>query len=232
MERGIHEIQGEILRVLLLRESARFSEINTMKLPTDQLTFHLKQLQAGGIVEKLESGAYQLTPRGKEYANRFDIDSGPMKIERQPKLSVMIIGTRERGGKREYLIQTRLKQPFFGFRGFMTGKVKFGESVLETASRELMEETGLAADLTHRAIFHERIYGTDGELLEDKYFYIFVAANPRGELIESFEGGRNSWLSGPEVLGGDAFYDIADLIELSQRSSFSFAEKSYTVSRY
>ena len=47
----------------------------------------------------------------------------------------------------KFLAQQRLKQPFYGFWGRPTGKVGWGETILETAARELMEETGLTADL-------------------------------------------------------------------------------------
>jgi len=232
MDKNIHEIQGEILKALLLKESARFSELNTKKLSTDQLTFHIKQLLAGGVIEKTENGSYRLTIKGKEYANRFDIDSGPVKIEQQAKLGVLIMVAQGAGRKREFLMQTRLKQPFFGFRGFVTGKIKAGESVFETAERELWEETGLRAKLEHKAIQHERIFSESNELLEDKYFYLFLANDATGELKVDFEGGKNEWFAEIDVVRGNVFYDMADLLVLANGKQFVFQEKSYIVKKY
>jgi len=232
MDKNIHEIQGGILKSLLLHETARFSDMNTNGVSSDQFTFHVKQLMTNGIIEKTAEGLYRLTIAGKDYASRFDIDSGPVKIEKQAKLSVLVVVIRESNRKKEYLMQTRLKQPFFGFRGFVTGKIKIGESVPETAARELEEETGIHASLEQKAIYHERIYSKDNHLLEDKYFYIFLGQDPTGNLLTEFEGGENRWTSEAEILKGNIFYDIADLLNLAHAKDFAFSEKSYTVDKY
>lgn len=49
-------------------------------------------------------------------------------------------------GKKQYLVQTRLKDPFFGYHGYVTGKIRWGEKILEAAKRELLEETGMTAE--------------------------------------------------------------------------------------
>lgn len=124
MDKEIHEIQASILKELLFRELSHFSELNREKIPSDQFAFHLKQLVDQGIAEKTEEGLYRLTVKGKEYANRFDVDSGPAKIEKQAKLSALVIAIRDGKEGTEYLMQTRSKHPFFGFRGFHNGKNK------------------------------------------------------------------------------------------------------------
>jgi len=233
MEKNIHEIQGSILKGLLLREEARFSELNTDNVPSDQFTFHLKQLTEQRIIEKTQEGLYRLTVSGKEYANRFDIDSGPIQIEKQAKLSVLVIASRINDGKREYAMQTRLKQPFFGYRGFITGKMRMGESVFDTAARELMEETGLiASSLEHITIYHERIFSVEKELLEDKYFFIFLAEDPKGDLISDFQGGKNEWVAEEKAVDGNIFYDIADLLSLIKDKKSGLLEKDYFVEKY
>ena len=233
MDKNIHAIQGNILKLLLLRETARFSELNAKKIGTDQLTFHIKQLLESGIVEKTSDGSYRLTTQGKEYANRFDVDSGPVKMERQAKLAVLVIATRRNGKQREYLMQTRRKQPFFGFRGFITGKIKWGESVADAAARELLEETGLHGTLENKAIQHELIYLKDSnELVEDKYFYIFRVQEPEGKLADDFESGTNEWISEDQALAGNIFYEIEDLMKLAKAKQFAFTERTYHVERY
>jgi 8-oxo-dGTP pyrophosphatase MutT (NUDIX family) len=233
MEKDIHKIQGLILRELLLKETARFSELNIDNASSDQFTFHLKQLTDRGIIVKTQEGLYRLTVFGKEYANRFDIDSDRVKIEKQAKLSVLTIATRMNNEGKEYLMQTRLKQPFFGFRGFITGKIKMGESVFDTAARELTEETGLSAsNLEHIKVYHEKIFSIEKELLEDKYFFIFLTENPKGDLVTNFQGGMNEWIPEEKVVVGNAFYDIADLLALIEDKNPGLSEKDYFVEKY
>ena len=232
MSKPIHPIQAKILKELLLKESARFTEINTANVSSDQFTFHLKQLIEMGIIEKDEEGKYRLTATGKEYANRFDIDSAEVKIETQAKLSVVVIPTRIREEKQEYLMQTRTKHPFYGFRGFIVGKIKFGESVADAAKRELREETGLKGILAQKTIYHERIYSQEDTLLEDKYFFLFLADNVVGELVQEFSGGKNDWYALEDCLKGDCFYDISDLLGLASKDNAPFSEKTYIVDKF
>ena len=95
-------------------------------------------------------GQYELTRRGKEYANRMDTEE--LVIEKQPKL-VVDIGIED--GKGKWLFQERRKQPYSGYWGFPTGKIRWGEAMLEAAVRELMEETGLTATLRAVGVHHK-----------------------------------------------------------------------------
>ncbi|HEV7449390.1 MAG TPA: NUDIX hydrolase [Candidatus Paceibacterota bacterium] len=232
MDKNIHEIQGQILKDMLLRESARFSDLRPKGVSSDQFTFHIKKLVDDGVLNKRGDGSYELTLAGKEYANRFDIDSGPVKLEKQGKLGVLVVAYRDTKTGRQYVMQQRLKHPFYGFHGFITGKIKIGESVIETAQRELEEETGLRGEAQHHTTYHERIYSKSEELLEDKYFFICLIEVVSGTLTEDIEGGKNSWVLQEKFLQGDTFYDIEDLFALIKGRASAFSEKSYTVDKY
>ncbi len=185
----IHPIQAKILCGLLFKKSAKFSDLNGNKVSTDRFSFHLKQLQDWKLITKSNDGFYQLTTMGKEYANRFDTDKN--EIERQAKIGVVIMCMRRNKNKLEYLVQKRLKQPYFGFWGSITGKVKWGETIYEAATRELKEETGLSGDLELVGIKHKLDYSVkDENLLEDKYFYVFKVTKLHGSFIKNFEGER------------------------------------------
>jgi 8-oxo-dGTP pyrophosphatase MutT (NUDIX family) len=67
-------------------------------------------------------------------------------INRLVELGLLERVERMRDGRTEYLFQERLKQPYFGYWGLPSGKIRWGETILETALRELKEETGLEAD--------------------------------------------------------------------------------------
>jgi hypothetical protein len=77
----IHPIQSEILCKLLFSKDSGFAELNTKKVPSDQFSFHLKQLTDWKYIEKNSLGRYLLTTKGKEFANRFDTEN--KEVERQ-----------------------------------------------------------------------------------------------------------------------------------------------------
>lgn len=195
IDKLLHPAHVAILRVLLFRPHARFAELQkSSELTSDHFTFYLKQLVDEAFIQKNADGAYALTFKGKEFANRFDTDA--RTVERQPKVAVCLMIRRDDGRQ---LMQQRLKQPYYGYWGRPTGKIRWGETILEAAARELLEETGLAADLSFESIYHKLDHNQQtGALLEDKIFFVVGAKNPSGELITEFEGGRNTWMGEDE----------------------------------
>lgn len=85
MADSIHPVQLAILKELLFRPSARFSDLNVAGLTSDHFTFHVHHLVSQGLVSK-KGTAYMLTTVGKEYANRIDTENS--QIERQGKISI------------------------------------------------------------------------------------------------------------------------------------------------
>ncbi|HEV2413094.1 MAG TPA: NUDIX domain-containing protein [Candidatus Saccharimonadales bacterium] len=221
----MHPAQVTILHALLFRPAANFSELQkASKLSSDHFNFHLKQMVEQGVVLKKDDGTYELTQAGKEYANRFDTDE--RVVERQPKIGVLVVLERDDG---KTLAQQRQKQPFFGYWGRVTGKVRWGETIMETAARELMEETGLTADLEFKGVYHKMDY-KDGthEMLEDKVFMLVHGTNPRGTLKEQFDGGTNAWLSPEELLGNEKVFEgIVQISDAIHKPGIHFEETSY-----
>jgi ADP-ribose pyrophosphatase YjhB (NUDIX family) len=195
----IHEAQTSILRELLFLPDAGFGDLQKPTgLTSDHFAFHINRLVELGLVERAGQARYTLSTRGKEYANRLDTDNNT--VERQPKSAVLLGIERWDGGATQYLFQERLKQPYFGFWGVPSGKMRWGETILECGARELMEETGLAAQLRIAGVYHEHVLQHDtGEMLEDKLFFVIHCTSVRGKLIEKFEGGRNAWLTADEA---------------------------------
>lgn len=187
-----HDAQMKILRALLMTTQCSFAELTrSTGLTSDHANFHVKKLVAIGYVEHVpkEYGQYRLTREGKVYANTMDTDA--FEIERQPKLTVDLAIERADG---KFLVQERQKQPFYGYHGFPTGKIRWGETMVQAGARELLEETGLTADLRVVGIYHKLDYDENGELLEDKYMCLIYGAHPAGNLIEQTESHRNMWL--------------------------------------
>ena len=193
---SIHAAQTAILRELLFYPSLKFSQLQKISgLDSDHFKFHCKRLVELGYIEKDKSSEYTLTIKGKEHANKLDTDNNTM--ERQTKTAALLIPLRENtDGEIEILVQQRLKQPFYGFWGRPTGKIRWGETIVEGAERELLEETGLSADCEVKGVYHKIDLQTeDDSLLEDKIFYVVVCTNTRGDLFEEFEGGKNAWMT-------------------------------------
>lgn len=185
--RQLHETQLQILKKLLFAAELRYAQIKPdPEMENNQFDFHLDQLVDGGYIAKKEKG-YSLTNFGKEYANRMDTEE--VLIAKQSKISAWVCCIREEKERKQYLIYTRLKQPFYGCQGFMSGKVKYGEKIIDAAKRELREETGLEGEPKIVNAKHFLVYDkeTNG-LVEDKFMYLCVVRNPTGELRPHVEG--------------------------------------------
>jgi ADP-ribose pyrophosphatase YjhB (NUDIX family) len=229
-----HEVQVIILRHLLFVPQASFVELQKAAgLSSDHFSFHIKKLVDEDYVEKTER-SYKLTHKGKEYSNRMDTDD--KTIERQPKVSIVITLERKNDkGKREFLFQQRKKNPYYDFWGRVGGKMRWGESVIEAAQRELKEETGLEAEFEYRLLYHKRDFNKiTGKLLEDKIFLCVYATEYRGELTEEFEGGINRWMTNEEFhqqpkrfVSVDDFMDLIDKGETFAEREFYYDESEY-----
>jgi len=195
MELELHDYQFSILKTLLFKPGSRFSELNIVDVTSDHFNFHIKKLINDGLIIKKE-GKYYLTVEGKEFAGRMDTDK--LKLEKQGRITVALHAVRNIGGETQYLIHHRLKEPFFGWYGSHSGKIHWGETPQEAASRELFEETGLTGDLTLKGIVHHCDYDKEGNLLDDKYFWVFRADNILGELKVKVEEGENIWMTKKE----------------------------------
>src|SRR3989344_5063419 len=192
MEIRIHEFQISILRELLFKPQARFRDLNKVDITNDHFNFHLKHLIKEGLIIK-QNGLYSLSDDGKEFANRMD--TAALKLERQAKLAIAIHAIRYRKGVKEYLIHQRLKEPFYGWYGSHSGKIRWGENPLLCTKREFLEETGLTGKFELKAIEHYHHFHKDGRLLEDKYFWVYRVTNVKGKLIVNVQEGKNIWMN-------------------------------------
>lgn len=223
----IHDAQTAILKELLFKECASFSELQKQTpLDSDHFKFHIKRLVDIGFVNKDNSGSYRLSAKGKEYANKIDTENGV--IERQPKCAVIIV-LQDKAGR--VLAQERKKHPYFGFWGYPGGKIRWGETIVDAAHRELLEETGLAADLVYRGVYHERVQSAEtNEIIEDKIFHVVHGKNPTGDLLKVFEGGENMWLTVEDLNSKLKKYKSTDIETNVGLGKQSFIEELQTYS--
>jgi 8-oxo-dGTP pyrophosphatase MutT (NUDIX family) len=227
---GLHRIQKDILLGLLLKPRAHFSQLNKYKdeVTSDLFNFHIKRLSNQGYIEKKTDGYYYLTDKGKQYAGLMDTKNAT--LETQAKISVAVCGVRQSNNKIQYLIQQRLKQPYYGYYGLVGGKVKRGETALEAVNREFYEETNLKGELELIWIEHKMDYSQKGDILDDKIFFFYKATNFKGKLMKNFSEGKNQWLSESEIIKLDnVFEDVPIIIEKTKHIVLEFSEIKYKV---
>lgn len=219
-----HTTQMAILKQLLLAPNAGFAQLQkAADVTSDFANFHIKQLMSTGYVRKDPVGKYVLTKLGKEYANRMDTEQN--LLEKQAKLSVWLVVD---DGKGKFLAQQRLKQPYYGYWGRLGGKIRWGETIVEAAARELKEETDLTANFEFKGIYHKTDYNKAGELLEDKFFYLVHATNPKGTLKVEFDGGLNQWMTDEEFKAKDKYFESAlQATSLATKPGLQFVEKKH-----
>ncbi len=226
----MHDYQISILRELLFKPGARFRDMKKVDIPNDHFTFHVNQLIGQGYMEK-KQGGYYLTTVGKEFANRMDTET--LKIERQAKLDIAINAFRTGNGKTEFLIHKRLKEPFYGWYGTHSGKIRWGEFPIETAKREFLEETGLTGNFELKGIVHYQHIHKDGTFLEDKYFWIYWVENPTGELKTKVPEGENIWMTEEEFKRLDhVFASFEEMMEVKNAKSLVYIERVRYVDSY
>lgn len=226
-EPDAHPAQVAVMRQLLFAPSASFANLQkSTGMTSDHATFHIKRLVEEGYVVK-DLDLYKLSGKGKEYANRMDTDEN--EIEKQPKVSIVVTLERQNeAGEREFLYQQRLKNPYYGFWGRLGGKMRWGETIIEAANRELLEETGMTATFEYKLLYHKRDFDTiSGKLLEDKIFLCVYATEFQGELVESFEGGYNRWMTQAEFHQQQKrFESVDEFMELMDQGQ-TFAERDF-----
>lgn len=181
-----HFIQRKILNDLLFSAKLKYSQLKPSNMEGSLFTFHLKKLIDSNLIVKTNE-YYTLTAKGKTVANSFDIDSN--NPNKQAKHSAIFCAFRQNKGKIQTLLYTRKKNPYFDHQGYPTGKVMYGESIIETAERELIEETSLVGKAQLVGIRHIRVYyPTSIELVEDKVMYVCRIDNPKGKIVGNKEG--------------------------------------------
>ncbi|OGG17716.1 hypothetical protein A2721_00545 [Candidatus Gottesmanbacteria bacterium RIFCSPHIGHO2_01_FULL_47_48] len=218
-----HQVQLSILRELLFRPQARFTELNKTGLTSDHFTFHLKHLMEKGLVEKRDE-VYQLTPYGLDVAGRLDIKT--MKFVAQPKVGVAICVTRKNGGGTEVLIGRRLKDPHKGKAGmFYAEKVRLGESLFDTAARCLENEVGVKAQFKFAGTLHlTRVQ--ESEIVQDVIFTCFRATIISGEVEPTTNESQNFWVKYEKASElTDGFLDLAADLELFVKKEPFFEER-------
>lgn len=162
------------------------------EIESDKFNYHLKYLIGKGLVDKKDN-LYGLTVEGRKYVANLDALGN---IRETFKVSVALYVVHN--GK--LLLQKRLRHPFYGDVTSVAGKILPGEKAEEAASRKLLEETGLSASFKLLGINRKIRKNNDGEVLEDTFYHVYMAKDPKGKLQPKNLFGENFWASFDEAL--------------------------------
>ena len=227
----IHPIQIGILTHLLFNPEARFKDINIHNIASDHFNFHVKRLLELNLIKKTSRETYKLSSRGKEFSNRLDEEN--FEEDKTAQIRTLVACTRNRGSDTEFLVQRRLKQPFYGMYDFIATRVKWGEKPEDAAARGLKNETGLQTNISLKVIEHKQDFNEKNELLEDKYLFVFRGEKTTGKLIKKFQGGENIWLNQNSILElPNLFENIKYLISQLNNDQLTYHESKYKVNSY
>ena len=208
--------QERILAKLISAPRQSFNQLWSKEGTSNSFAYHLKELEKLGFVHKT-GDVYELTHAGKREAAYLSGVTG--KKVRAPLLGLLVVVIHD--GK--VLMQERLKEPFYGYWGFIGGKLEFDQYLLEGAAAELLEETGLTCDLQLKGLFSSKTYN-NGELAYNHQMFIVLGTNPKGKLVTEMREGRNDWILLEEVRTLKAFPNALHSLQIAQRERFRWVE--------
>jgi ADP-ribose pyrophosphatase YjhB (NUDIX family) len=226
----INGIQAGILRQLFSKDGLRFAEINIGDVSSDQFSYHLRQLVKYGLIDKSPDNTYKLSTMGKTrtimlYPNKDGF------IE-QGFMAVRIVLSKIENDQEYFLVRKRTAVPYKDTYATPGDKILFGEDIAQAAVRAMETHTGLKCDVKLCGITHIKDDYL-GKIVQDKYFFVFVASNPQGELIEFSRTGRNEWLTYDEIeASGKSIQCGLEILKMATSKQLKFTEKTLKISSY
>jgi 8-oxo-dGTP diphosphatase len=223
MAKGILEEEQEITEVnkifktLMHFPASTFTDLWDKEVESNKFTYYLKKMENEGLIEKKE-GKYFLTLKGKKVSTTVSGETGQKK--KRPYVALLLVI--KKGDK--YVLYHRMKEPYYGVRGFPGAKVEFGEEILGCASRELAEETGLAG-CGQIITVQNMLTENDGDIFGHMTQFVVLFEEPTGELIKESREGTYRWATKDEILAQEnLFPDVPMAINSAETKEFSIKE--------
>jgi ADP-ribose pyrophosphatase YjhB (NUDIX family) len=219
------------MRQLYMRDGLRFAEMNVDHVPSDQFSYHLRQLKKVGLIEKQADGTYTLSVLGRSRAVMFYPNKNSF-IE-QGFVAVRVHLSKKENGQRYFLMQERLIVPFKGTYGSPGDKVFHGEDVAEAAKRAMLQQTGFQCRVKLCGVTHFRDKYR-GQIVQDKFFFVFSAEYVSGEFVEiGIKGNRNLWLTLDELRESPkTIRNSIEMIEMSLSETLNMREETFEIDSY
>ncbi|MFH0961516.1 MAG: NUDIX domain-containing protein [archaeon] len=216
-------IEREILKKLKTGKGFSYNELRGGFLPSSKFAYHLGNLLSRKIIEKTPGKSYCLTDRGMELMSKIEGSTG--ERANYPIVCAYVLVAKGPGRSR-ILLKERANQPFLGYLGVVGGKVRFGSEPEGEAGRELLEETGLEAELNLKLITNlVTLNAESGKCVHHAVGFWYLGSNPRGKLIRSQREGKNSFMTVSEMLKKKRIPDLDFIVPaiLSGKSPVRFA---------
>ena len=195
-----HPIQQSIILKLIHKPEMSFSELLGSESESNKFAYHLGVLETKNIINK-EGCYYSLSPLGKKISSFIEGDTG--KKAAFPTFAHVLI---VRDGDK-ILVQRRMKEPFYGYWGLMSGKINFGWNVEECARRDIEEECGLKANKSELIGINQAKTYEDGNLLHHHIMFYVKLGEISGDLKEKTHKGENAWMTIDEFKKKERFPD-------------------------
>lgn len=210
--------QRRIIARLILNQKMTFNQIWGKRGDSNKLAYHINRLVENKILSKSPSG-YCLSAKGKALSALLDGDG---KESPHPVMAYVVIISK--AGK--LLCQERLKEPFRGYVGFVSGNIKFGSSVIDCAIAGVKKQAGL--DLKNPVIKGtEEIVTFEGDEALYHHMISIVTGGCEGELISEMPGKRNRWVTKKQLFDEKLFPKIGldELLDPEVQSVRAFGHR-------
>lgn len=188
-----HHIQKSIVYALALTPSARFGELKPDDVENKLFDYHLKKVLATGLVEKLNSGEYTLTPLGRR-VGKDALKKSDHLIDRAYSVIFMAIRRQSDGA---WLLCRRKTHPLFDRVGFMNAQPELEVPIAETAAHVAAQKTGLQCDFQVRGSGYLRVYDDD-QLESFTHFTLLECLDASGDLEQLDELAEYFWVVEPD----------------------------------
>ncbi|MFH1064414.1 MAG: NUDIX domain-containing protein [Candidatus Woesearchaeota archaeon] len=195
-----HPIQKKILLDLIHKPSATFAELLGTERDSSKFSYHLTKLESDNMIRKRD-GKYSLSDEGRKESAFIEGDTGSKALF--PTFANVLI---VRDGDK-ILVQKRLKEPFYGYWGLISGKINFGFNIEECAKRDLEEETGLVAGKSRMMGINQAKTFEDGKLIFHHMMFYVRLDDLSGELKNTTHKGENEWVTVEEFMRRERFPD-------------------------
>lgn len=184
-----HDLEREILLKLIHNPHLKFNELWAKNGESNTFAYHVNKLEREGYIEKDNEGGYGLTVEGKKMSAFIEGDTG-LRADLPTPTVVLLVKNND-----QWLCQKRLKEPFFGYWGFVSGKINFGQNIFECATRDLLEETGLHSK-SWKLKCLEQVKTFEGDkLLFHHLLFTLITEDFTGELKDRTHKAEHKWMT-------------------------------------
>lgn len=221
----MHPIRRHIIHHLMINSCLKYSKLKPADIEGNVFMYHLKQLIKEELIQKRADGYYEFTSDGRLFADSLSLKTYRPRI--QPKIVTLVICQNQDG---QYLLYKRKREPFINLIGFPYGKIHLGETILDAATRELQEKTGISADLKHQGDVYLTVY-QDNNLISHMLAHVFLGQNPNGQLRGQSEIGKCFWEKIKDPKDAKFMSGFLDLYELfrNPKTGLIFQEFIYKI---